>query len=679
MSRRSSPARPARPARVAAAPPVVPTSKPLALTHPAAWLAIAAAAAAIVISVSYVLFEKDMWQHIAVGRALWSLHAVPTTQIWIWPTWGTPDVTPSWLFRVLLWPVWEHGGVAGLFAWRWVTTLAAFGFAWAAARRLGARGLTPLLVLAVCALTYRQRSQVRPETLAAVLLAVQIWILEVRRHGGREGSWALIPMAWVWANAHISYPLGFALTGIHLLDAFRAKRAPGRLALVLGGQIAISFLHPGGLPALLQPFTYLLGQRNEAIMQTIPELKPVSFRDNLTDLLPLVLISWVVLFLWRAKRRSFDWVELATVGGALAMALPSQRFLGFAMVAMAPYVARDLDAWVAHRRWPAWTSPAWARAGLVAAACFATGIAEWVRPELALGIAIRMREVPVHALDWAEAHGVRGRVYNPFYFGGYFLYRFWPDRERLPFMDIHQSGTARDRYEYVFAARDPRAFADLNRRNRFEWIVWRRVNYGSERTLDLFDADTSLALVFVDDAAAVYLPRRGRYAALVDSFAYRVIPAGPSGWRALGVAATRDTALRMRILSELERETAESPEHALASTRLGAEALTLHRYADTRRHLDEALRVNPGATRVHERLAIVELAEGRPREALRHIGLERRVSVSNPTAALDLIEGKAWRRLGDTGRARAAFHRALERDAGMLEASDSLQAIDGKR
>jgi len=77
------------------------------------WLAIAAAAISMVISVSYVLFEKDMWQHIAVGRALWSLHAVPTTQIWIWPTYGLPDVTPSWLFRVLLWPVWDHGGGAG--------------------------------------------------------------------------------------------------------------------------------------------------------------------------------------------------------------------------------------------------------------------------------------------------------------------------------------------------------------------------------------------------------------------------------------------------------------------------------------------------------------------------------------------------------------------------------------
>jgi len=676
VKRRSPAFTPRAAARQRDATPPVPSVPPLPLSHPAIWLAIAATAISIVISVSYVLFEKDMWQHIAVGRAIWTLHHVPTTQIWIWPTYGAPDVTPSWLFRVLIAPVWDRFGVVGLFVWRWATTLAVFGLAWATARRIGAKGLTPLLVVAVCALTYRQRSQIRPETLAAVLIALQIWILETRRHGGRDWTWTLIPIAWVWANAHISYPLGFALTGIHMIHAAwpgRRDKGAGRLALVLAGQIAVSFLHPGGLPALLQPFQYVFIQRSDAIMRIIPELKPVNFRDNLTDLLPLVLAGWLVLFL-RRVRRNFDVIELLTVGGALAMALPSNRFLGFAMVMLAPYLARDLDTWVTQRSWPSWTRPAWARAGLVALGCAATGAAEWARPEVALGIAVRMREVPVHALNWIEAHGVRGRSYNPFYFGGYFLYRFWPDKDRLPFMDIHQSGTKLDRYEYAYAGFDTLAFRDLNRRNRFEYIVWRRVGYGVVRALDMFDADTTLALVFVDDAAAVYLPRRGRYAALVDSFAYRAIPAGPSRWRTLGPEATRDSSLRARILVELAREVSESPEHALASTQLGAEAIVARDWVGARKHLEEALRVNPRATRVHERLAMVDLAEGRPQEALRHVRIEH--GVSEPSAALDLIEGKAWRRLGNVGRARACFRRALERDAGMLEAADSLRVME---
>ena len=54
------------------------------------------------------------------------MHRIPTTQLWVWPSWGGPDVNPSWGFRALLWPFWAAGGEWGLLAWRILTTLAAF-------------------------------------------------------------------------------------------------------------------------------------------------------------------------------------------------------------------------------------------------------------------------------------------------------------------------------------------------------------------------------------------------------------------------------------------------------------------------------------------------------------------------------------------------------------------------
>ena len=174
-----------RPASRRAPPPPPPRVTPLALRHPA-WIAAGAVATfAVLLSVTFVLYEKDFWQHLAVGHALWTLGHVPQTQLWTWPTYGERAITPSWGFRLVLWPVWKLGGVWGLFAWRWLTTLAVFGLAFATARRLGARGMTPLVAIVVCALTYRQRSQIRPETLASVWLALVILVLEWRR-----GAWS---------------------------------------------------------------------------------------------------------------------------------------------------------------------------------------------------------------------------------------------------------------------------------------------------------------------------------------------------------------------------------------------------------------------------------------------------------------------------------------------------------
>src|SRR5262245_14374918 len=120
------PARTLRTARTPANP-----APPLPLTHPAVLLAIAAAAAAIVLSVSFRLADTDLWQLLVVGKATWSLHRIPTTDLWAWPHHGAPQVASSWLFRALLWPLWDLGGVAGLYAWRWASTLAAFALVWA--------------------------------------------------------------------------------------------------------------------------------------------------------------------------------------------------------------------------------------------------------------------------------------------------------------------------------------------------------------------------------------------------------------------------------------------------------------------------------------------------------------------------------------------------------------------
>jgi hypothetical protein len=198
-------------------------------------------------------------------------------------------VLPSWLFRALIWPFWSIGGVWGLFVWRWWTTLLAFGLVWAVARRLGARGVTPLVVLALCALVYRQRSMVRPETLVAVLLALELWILEARRHGGPNRWPWLMVVACLWANAHISYYLGLVVLSVFWADERLrppSSTRPG-LGRVLLGAIAISFLNPFGWRALWQPFDYFLHGRHEAIFELVGELRPIAWNVNVVNGLPL--------------------------------------------------------------------------------------------------------------------------------------------------------------------------------------------------------------------------------------------------------------------------------------------------------------------------------------------------------------------------------------------------------
>ena len=626
--RRGAPRRkPAPPSSASRAPrePEPPRAAPLPLRHPAWLLALAAAAAAVLVSVTFVLYEKDFWQHLAVGRALWQLGHVPATQIWTWPTYGEPAITPSWGFRLAIWPVWKAGGVWGLYAWRWLTTLAVFGLAFVTARRMGARGMAPLLVIVLCALTYRQRSQIRPETLASVWLALTIAVLEWRRvsFGGapRTGGWRdpallLVPILWTWINTHVSYPLGLAVAFAYAIDASIARRA-GAVALwrAIALSVLVLFANPYGPSAMVEPFRFFLGQRDEPIYRLIPELTPLDLGRNLTNFLPLVLFGWPLLQIDRLIRRRADLAEGLLTVFFIAVTIAAQRFLGFAMVVAAPFMARDLDRWLASRRTPRFMTPPPIRGVVTATLCLALGLMDWRRPEFPIGVGLRNVEYPIAACDFIAREGVRGRSFNHFYLGGYLLDRFWPDRGRLPFIDIHQTGTRADRDLYAYAMSDGAAWRALDEKHHFEWVLLRRVPYPGDFLVEHLDADSSFALVFLDDAAALYVRRDGILAPIAAAFRYRAIAAGPTKWHTLGVAASADTALRNTIVRELERESASSPEHALAELRLGGAALAAGDLVAARRHFENAQAVDPNTPGLKERFASLETAENSGRQA----------------------------------------------------------------
>jgi hypothetical protein len=637
-------------------------------------------AAVLVLSVTFVLFDPDFWQHLLVGKVIWQLHSVPHRQIWTWPTYGVPDITHSWLFRALIWPVWSVGGVWGLFAWRWIMTLVTFGFLWATGRRMGARGFAALGALLVCGLAYRTRSQIRPETLAVVLMALEIWILETRRRQGPDRSLWVVAVAWVWANAHISYHLGFLILGAYLVDegwharpAASQRRRLRPLIWVALASLAISFANPFGWLALWQPFEYLFHLSHELLYKQVDELRPFDWQAIISSGLILPLLSWPVLALGRIVRRGADRVELIQCAFFSLVALQSQRFFGFYAVAAAPFLMRDLDEWTADLRWPRRRAPTWARASALAALCVVVGYGELSRPVPRAGVGIDYQYVPVRACDFIAEHGIRGRAFHPFHEGGYLLYRFWPDPGRLPFMDIHMVGGPEIRLLYTRAFASVADWRALDDRFHIDYVLMDRFRYPGHPFLDILDADTTLALVFADDAAAVYVRRRGPLSPVADRFAYRCVPAGQAKLGPLFERCAKDSTFRAEVAAELERRAGGSPWNAQTLDLLADLALGEGRLADAREFLARALRVSPWIGRAHERLGVIALASGQPRDALREFEIERSIDARRPGVALHI--GLALRRLGRESEARAWYRRELEVDPGSTEALDSLQKI----
>ena len=261
------------------------------------------------------------------------------------------------------------------------------------------------------------------------------------------------------------------LLGVHAIGA-RVGRSDieppslRRYGLVALAMAAVAWLNPFGWQQLWQPFDYALHLSRETLFRGIGELQPVSVSTGWRHGLWVMVVGWPILALLHARRRGVDAVELAICALVTAYALSSQRFLGVYALIAAPYLARDLEEWVSGRRWPDWTRSTPARAALAAGACVLIGIPEWRRPLLEPGIGVALERFPVAACDFMERAGVRGRGFEHFRFVGYQAWRFWPDRSRLPFMDIHQSGAPADRAAFAAAFTEPATWTNLARRYR---------------------------------------------------------------------------------------------------------------------------------------------------------------------------------------------------------------------
>jgi hypothetical protein len=185
---------------------------------------------------------------------------------------------------------------------------------------------------------------------------------------------------------------------------------------------------------------------------------------------------------------------------------------------------------------------------------------DWTHQVGPLGFGFDMSRAPVRACDWMEARGVRGRGVNSFAFGGYQLWRFWPDSTRLPLIDIHpEDATPALRDLYLRALTTPAGWRELDERLHPDYALFTRRYSDQPTVLDILDRDNRWALVFVDDVAALYVRRGGTLDTLANRWAYSTLGGARTSIPDRLRRAAQDPGLRLRMREELARQAEDSP------------------------------------------------------------------------------------------------------------------------
>ncbi|HJT86194.1 MAG TPA: hypothetical protein VJ732_00015, partial [Bryobacteraceae bacterium] len=359
--------------------------------------------------------DSDFWWHLKTGQFIWQTHKLPvpdpfayTTAVFH-PAYAGEDLTRhfnlthEWLSQSLFYLGYRVAGFPGVVLLRAVVLALFCGLvALIVYRRTKGfyRSLAASFVTAAFAAGFALD---RPYIFTFLLLAATVAILEFRRP-----LWLLPVVMLVWANCHGGFFLGWIVLGAYCL----AEHRNWRLLAWSAAAILISGVNPNGF-RVLQILTYY---RRSFLTSTLLEwARPALWPPGIFTLL---LAGAPAALLWaRRKGRISDWLLYAAFAAAAITAQRNIVLVGF----VAPIIIASYLPW--RPRVPVWANYGVAvlvlaglGTGVARASFFQLRAAEW--------------KFPKGAADFLAAHHVTGPMFNSYEYGGYLIWRLWP-QERV--------------------------------------------------------------------------------------------------------------------------------------------------------------------------------------------------------------------------------------------------------
>ena len=284
------------------------------------------------------LNDNSFLTHLATGRLILDEGRVPTRDPYTYTAVGEPWTVQSWLASVAYAGVERLAGPLGLR----LLLLIVFGVAawllWRlsepAASMLVRFGLVTLAMFVATGLWSERPYMIGVIGIALVWLALE----------GRIPWWAMLPLLWVWGNAHGTFVLAPVLAGVLIVGgaldrrSLRWRDVPVHEQRVAGAVVVgvlLAAVGPLGLRVLTFPL--VAAQRGDVFSQ-VTEWQAPRFRSPAElAYLGLVLVTIVVLARWGR-----NWRVILPAVAFVAASLYAQRTVVIATVVLLAVCAASL-------------------------------------------------------------------------------------------------------------------------------------------------------------------------------------------------------------------------------------------------------------------------------------------------------------------------------------------------
>lgn len=382
--------------------------------------------------------DSDLGRHIIMGNYILETRTIPTHDIFSNTVYGVKFVPHEWLAQVILALAYHTMGLSGdVFL---TALLASFTMllVYNELIRRGNSRWVALIVTAVVFVVAAVHWLARPHMFTFFFLTLWTYWLERAYKNENKSVWLFPLLMLFWANIHGAFFAGFVIWGTYVVEwAFefwkgRNVKEVGKRLIVIGLiSFAVTLINPSGWRLWTTTVGYI---GNNFITSHIVDHLPANFHE--IDMWPfLFMIGFAIFGLAQEKRLSLH--DVLLLAGWIAMGLHTVRNLPLFAVVTAPIYGTLLQSWAdkisAYRGKNSNSIHSemslhgyvW----IISAIAF-FGCALWLNlplDETGSGNVFLPDRMPVQAVDWLKENPQGGNMYNNFAWGGYILYRMWPD------------------------------------------------------------------------------------------------------------------------------------------------------------------------------------------------------------------------------------------------------------
>lgn len=424
-----------------------------------------------------LLGDAGIGWHIRTGQLILSTHTIPGVDPFSSTMAGQPWFAWEWLYDVLVGWLEAAGGLNAVVLFTALLIALTFSWAFRLLLRRGTNFLVALALMLLAASAAMIHFFARPHVATWLFTVVWFYVLdssERKEYGSpadiprRSWSVYVLPLLMLpWVNLHGGFLLGFALLGIYGLGAtwdyfrLREDRFENALQKIKTGKrvrdLALVGLI-GALATLVNPYGWKLHVHiyrylsNRFLMDHIDEFQSPNFhgvaQKCFAFLLMLTLVALAAKYREAPVRASHALVALFAlyaglyasrnipVSALLLILVTGPRLSNALQTLAATFAKRRIDPGLRGAASPHFLQRmqviesslrghVWPIAA-VAFTCWITfhGGALGTKPIMRANF--DSKRFPVEAVSYLELHKVQGPVFSPDSWGGYLIYRFYP-------------------------------------------------------------------------------------------------------------------------------------------------------------------------------------------------------------------------------------------------------------